>query len=225
MNNREAFEAWFIETYTPDNMNRDEQGDYISTTARLIWQAWQAALASQAQQPSEALKEMEARKDAAYLERNQVVAALAKCFPSGIAKTAIEGWSEDWHGCVYIDLPTGQASWHFHDSQAYLFADLPAYTGKWDGHTTEEKYRRVSMLAAQAQQSQWISVEEYEPIDGELVYVFHKTVREVAIAVCETSKHYSRFTSYKFGSEPIAYYTHVSRICAPLPPAPDGDKP
>lgn len=79
-------------------------------------------------------------------------------------------------------------------------------------------------LQSQAQQSQWISVEEYEPIDGELVYVFHKTVREVAIAVCETSKHYSRFTSYKFGSEPIAYYTHVSRICAPLPPAPEGEK-
>lgn len=119
-----------------------------------------AYLKSQAQQLSEALKEMEARKDAAYLERNQVVAALAKCFPSGTAKTAIEGWSEDWHGCVYIDLPTGQASWHFHDSHAYLFADLPAYKGKWDGHTTEEKYRRVSMLPAQAQQeSQWLPME------------------------------------------------------------------
>jgi len=90
--------------------------------------------------------EFEARKDAAYLERNQVVAALAKCFPSGIAKTAIEGWSEDWNSCVYIDLPTGQTSWHYHDSQAYLFADLPAYKGKWDGHTTEEKYARIARL-------------------------------------------------------------------------------
>jgi len=101
------------------------------------------------QQPAQdpnALSEMEARKDAAYLERNQAVAALAKCFPSGIAKTAIDGWSEDWHGCVYIDLPTGQASWHYHDSQAYLFADLPAYKGKWDGHTTEEKYARIARL-------------------------------------------------------------------------------
>jgi hypothetical protein len=53
------------------------------------------------------LRAMEARKDAAYLERNMVVAALAKCFPSGVIKTAIEGWSEDWHGCVYVDLPTG----------------------------------------------------------------------------------------------------------------------
>lgn len=98
----------------------------------------------------QALKEMEARKDAAYYERNQVVAALAKCFPSGVARTAIEGWSEDWHGCVYIDLPTGQVSWHFHDSQAHLFADLPPYAGKWDGHDTPEKYRRVASLATPA---------------------------------------------------------------------------
>lgn len=92
------------------------------------------------------LAAMEARKDAAYLERNQVVAALAKCFPSGVGRTAIEGWSEDWHGCVYIDLPTGQAGWHFHDSQAYLFEGLPEYDGAWDGHTTEVKYQRLAAL-------------------------------------------------------------------------------
>lgn len=89
---------------------------------------------------------LKAEKDGAYLERNCVVAALAKCFPSGIAKTAIDGWSEDWHGCVYIDLPTGQASWHYHTSQAYLFDGLPPYTGNWDGHTTEEKYARLAKL-------------------------------------------------------------------------------
>lgn len=98
----------------------------------------------------DAVADMEARKDAAYLERNQVVAALAKAFPSGVARTAIEGWSEDWHGCVYLDLPTGQASWHFHDSHAYLFAGLPAYAGEWDGHDTPEKYRRLAALAAPA---------------------------------------------------------------------------
>jgi len=89
---------------------------------------------------------MERRNDAAYLERNQVVAALAKAFPSGIARTAIEGWSEDWHGVVYVDVPTGQCSWHFHDSQAYLFDGLPPYAGQWDGHTTEEKYARLAAL-------------------------------------------------------------------------------
>ena len=105
-----------------------------------------------AAQPTD-LEAMRQQKDGAYFERNQVVAALAKCFPSGVAKTAIEGWSEDWHGCVYIDLPTGQVSWHFHDSQAYLFKDLPPYAGAWDGHDTAEKYRRVNALTAQPQQA------------------------------------------------------------------------
>jgi hypothetical protein len=97
-----------------------------------------------------ALREMIERKDGAYEERNKVVAALAKVFPSGIARTAIEGWSEDWHGCVYIDLPTGQVSWHFHDSQEHLFAGLPPYTKEWDGHDTPEKYRRLSALGVTA---------------------------------------------------------------------------
>jgi len=94
------------------------------------------------------LADMTARKDGAYLERNRCVAliarmALASGWRAGIARTAIDGWSDDWHGCVYVDLPTGQVSWHYHDSQAHLFADLPAYTGAWDGHDTPEKYRRV----------------------------------------------------------------------------------
>jgi hypothetical protein len=96
----------------------------------------------------EALASAKAEKDGAYLERNQVVAALAKCFPSGLKKTDIAGWSTDWHQCVYIDLPTGQVSWHFHDSQAYLFDGLPPYDGEWDGHDTAEKYRRVAALEA-----------------------------------------------------------------------------
>lgn len=87
--------------------------------------------------------DIEARKDAAYEERNRVVAALASRFYAGTARTAIEGWSDDWHGCVYIDLPTGQVSWHFHDSQAWLFSHLLPYRGEWDGHTTEEKYERL----------------------------------------------------------------------------------
>lgn len=88
-------------------------------------------------------------KDGAYLERNKCVAliasmALAMGLKAGRAKTSIEGWSEDWHGCVYIDLPSGQVSWHYHDSQGHLFDRLPSYVGSWDGHDTTEKYRRVA---------------------------------------------------------------------------------
>lgn len=113
------------------------------------------------------LKDMEARKDAAYLERNQVVAALAKCFPSGTARTAIEGWSDDWHSCVYIDLPTGQASWHYHDSHAYLFKDLPPYSGEWDGHTTERKYERLAEMVPREPDA-WVHV--YYKIGGGGLY-------------------------------------------------------
>lgn len=94
------------------------------------------------------LAEVEGYKDGAYTERNQLVSLLSKLFPSGTQRTAIEGWSDDWHGCVYIDLPTGQASWHYHDSQAHLFAHLPPYAGTWDGHTTEQKYERIAGYAA-----------------------------------------------------------------------------
>lgn len=105
--------------------------------------AWNAAVAR-----DEECERLRETKDGAYLERNRCVAliarmALAMGLRAGLARTAIEGWSEDWHGCVYIDLPTGQCSWHFHDSQAHLFDGLPTYAGKWDGHTTPEKYGRV----------------------------------------------------------------------------------
>ena len=90
-----------------------------------------------------------ADKDQAYLERNRLVALLSKLFPAGTARTAIDGWSEDWHGCVYIDFPWGQASWHYHDSQAYLFAHLPPYSGSWDGHTTEQKYAAIDAVLAE----------------------------------------------------------------------------
>lgn len=93
-------------------------------------------------------------KDLAYLERNRCVAllaslALAAGWCAGTRRIAIEGWSEDWHGCVYIELPAGQVSWHYHDSHAHLFAHLPAYPGEWDGHDTAEKYRRVHEQAVQ----------------------------------------------------------------------------
>ena len=109
------------------------------------------------------LLQMEARKDAAYMERNQCVALIARMalvsgWPAGIARTAIEGWSEDWHGCVFIDLPTGQVSWHYHDTQAHLFADLPPYTRAWDGHDTPQKYWRVAKAFAGWQVSTALNV-------------------------------------------------------------------
>jgi hypothetical protein len=89
--------------------------------------------------------------DEVYAERNQVVAGLAALarrlgWQAGTARTDIPGWEPEWHGCVYIDLPTGQVSWHYHEREAGVFAFLPPYGGEWDGHDTAEKYRRVLAL-------------------------------------------------------------------------------
>ena len=110
-------------------------------------------LAGRYDEAAERIEELEAARDAVYTERNRLVAFIASIYPSGVKKTAIPGWDEAWHGCVYIDLPVGQASWHFHDSEAHLFAHLPPYESEWDGHTTEEKYERLSLAANHAKQT------------------------------------------------------------------------
>ena len=95
---------------------------------------------------NEAADEIERLREAsnsAYAERNKLVALLATLFPSGTKRTAIEGWDECWHGCVYIDFPWGQASWHYHDDDAYLFDALPHYHAEWNGHTTGDKYEAI----------------------------------------------------------------------------------
>lgn len=97
------------------------------------------------------IERLRAALDGAYNERNRLVAFIARLLPSGLKKTAIEGWDETWHGCVYIDLPTGQASWHYHDREAHLFDGLPPYSGEWDGHSTDEKYERIARAALAAQ--------------------------------------------------------------------------
>jgi hypothetical protein len=81
--------------------------------------------------------------DKVYDERNHLVALLARMYPSGLKRTAIENWDPEWHNCVYIEFPWGQASWHFHDRDAYLFQGLPEYHRQWDGHTTEQKYEAI----------------------------------------------------------------------------------
>lgn len=57
--------------------------------------------------------------------------ALQLGMTAGISVGQFESEGE-WWGLVYMDLPTGQVSWH-----------LPLYTGIFDGHTTAEKYERI----------------------------------------------------------------------------------
>ena len=87
-----------------------------------------------------------------YNERNRVVAALANAmlllgYDVYRTKTEIEGWDPEWYNCVYISLPTGQASWHYHDDEKELFDFIIKRDVEWDGHSTEEKYERLNDFA------------------------------------------------------------------------------
>jgi hypothetical protein len=98
------------------------------------------------------IERLTAAKDGAYRERDQVVALLARMalalgWRAGLRSHQPDPdptWDDDWKNVVAIDLPTGQVTWHFHDSERPLFHSLPPYAGSWDGHDTAEKYRRVN---------------------------------------------------------------------------------
>lgn len=87
--------------------------------------------------------------DMVYYERNNCVAALAQVAQSlgykvFVTKTNIIGFEDEWQNCIYIELPTGQVSWHFHDREAFLFLSFPrAESVEYDGHSIEDKYVRL----------------------------------------------------------------------------------
>jgi hypothetical protein len=89
--------------------------------------------------------DLENAKNTAYAERNKLVALLSKLFPSCLGRHEEEdtSWENDWRWIVYVTLPTGQCSWHIHDSDLPMFGHLEKGDVKWDGHTTEEKYQRI----------------------------------------------------------------------------------
>jgi hypothetical protein len=86
------------------------------------------------------------QKDNAYKERNLCVSLIAKMahkmgLPVGIQLSPNEG-EPDWH-IIFIELPSGQVSWHFHSNEIPHFTGYPDYKKKWDGHNWDEKYKRV----------------------------------------------------------------------------------
>ena len=79
---------------------------------------------------------------AVYQERNRVVQALAKMSMELGYKVGIKGDTEDdCYVILYIDLPTGQVSWHIDTND--LVTEFPTYEGQWDSHDTNEKYARL----------------------------------------------------------------------------------
>jgi hypothetical protein len=81
--------------------------------------------------------------DEVYLERNILVALLSKHY-----KSCIEREDGDWVIC-YIQLPTGQVSYHISDDQYRLHfnhLEIVERNSTWDGHDTDLKNSRIVQL-------------------------------------------------------------------------------
>lgn len=63
---------------------------------------------------------------------NTILMALGIAIPLGLSAGIRFDPSEPEWPVVYIELPTGQVSWH-----------LPQHVKAWDKHTNEEKHQRV----------------------------------------------------------------------------------
>lgn len=90
--------------------------------------------------------------DAVYRERAHLLSLLAAIFPSHIQPDPAE---PDWP-VLYIQLPTGQCTWHIRESDIELFAHVRRDVYEpWDGHTTEEKYERVDGATELVVMEEW----------------------------------------------------------------------
>lgn len=87
--------------------------------------------------------------DAVYTERNALVCALSKLWPSFLMDhpSTDDSWDPEWRNIVCIHAPVGQLTWHIHDRELPMFAHLHRAPNHWDGHTTEEKYARLARLS------------------------------------------------------------------------------
>lgn len=85
-------------------------------------------------------------RDFLYTERARVAVALARgCRQMGCAVGfGYDAAEPDWP-VLFIELPIGQVSWHLSPhARATLAADIADDSAwRWDGHTTDEKYRRL----------------------------------------------------------------------------------
>ena len=136
------------------------------------------------------IEKLEKARDGAYTERNRLVAFIASIYPSGVKKTAIPGWDEAWHNCVYIDLSVGQASWHYHNDEAHLFAHFPPYESEWDGHTTEEKYERLSLATNHAKQTDELLADYMKFADALMIHTNNqnKRIEKLELALREIAE-------------------------------------
>lgn len=85
-----------------------------------------------------------------YTERNMAVAlAMQLARKAGYLIWVHSGDDPDWP-VVFIELPTGQVSWHVPIAELMtFFPDTPvAPASPWDGHSTAEKNARIRAFMA-----------------------------------------------------------------------------
>lgn len=81
-----------------------------------------------------------------YRERAHLVAFLTTLYPS---VGAYNNPDYPEYLVVYVELPVGQMSWQVHPDDVDLFDGLQIVENHvWDGHTTEEKYRKLRNFTA-----------------------------------------------------------------------------
>jgi hypothetical protein len=88
--------------------------------------------------------------DDVYRERACLVALVAALYPS--VRAYSDPHEPEW-SVVYVDSPAGQLSWHIAENDLDLFEHVEFVPtvhprAQWDGHTTEEKYRRLGEVVA-----------------------------------------------------------------------------
>ena len=82
----------------------------------------------------------ESSPDQAYHDRNLVVQLAAKLAIQCGLKAGIRERQGQWP-ILYIDLPTGQVSWHIPADE--LIPGLPDFPDSWDGHDLKTKRNRL----------------------------------------------------------------------------------
>jgi hypothetical protein len=79
-------------------------------------------------------------------ERIILIACLSKEFPAILAHHTPDesGADYDWGWVVYIELPSGQVSFHIGESRGWFDHLAVANIPVWDGHNSEQKWGRVT---------------------------------------------------------------------------------
>lgn len=111
--------------------------------------------------------------NAAYTERAHLLSFLSTWAESVLSYNDPK---EPTWAVLYVNVPTGQMTWHIAPSDMHLFNHVPVVPGddlraQWDGHDTEEKYKRFRVMTEFAREVRDVVSEivgQIDPMDPNL---------------------------------------------------------